>query len=76
MKTTITLLALISLAFVNAVQAGAVQTKKPVTTQQTAAKVANVKVNSQATVQPGSSAEQAQGQLQCKTKAGKPVHCN
>ena len=74
MKTTITLLALASLAV--AVQASALQTKKSVPAQQAAAKAANLKANPQTTVQSSNSVEQTQGQAQCRTKTGKPVHCN
>jgi hypothetical protein len=77
MKTTTALLALMSLALALPMQAIATPPAKATAAQQAAAKAAaNTKTNAQTTSQPNGSAQKAQGDLQCRTKTGKPTHCN
>lgn len=74
MKTTIALLALMSLALANSVQAAG--TPPPKVVQTGAKKATNAQSNAQTTTQSNGNAQKAQGDLQCKTKTGKPTHCN
>jgi hypothetical protein len=78
MKTTIALLALMSLELAIPMQVMATPPAKPTAAQQAAATAAaNVKSNAQqATPKSNGNAQQAQGNLQCRDHKGKPAHCN
>ncbi|GLQ99493.1 hypothetical protein [Dyella mobilis] len=78
MKTTTALLALMSLALAIPMQAMAAPPAKAAPVQQTAAQAAaqaKVKAEQQGTQSSGS-AQKATGDMQCRTRKGKPAHCN
>jgi hypothetical protein len=77
MKTTLALLTVMGLVLAAPTQATATPPAKATAAQQAAAKAAaNTKSNTQATTESSANAQQAQGNLQCKDRKGKPAHCN